>query len=107
MSFVNTSRNFASASLFLARFCPEEDGKAGDNRDHSTAAEVLKDLAKLGDRLKEHIFTSVKVMKVLGEGGNYTVLFDDDACLEDLLILFELSTSQVFEIVSLRPWVLL
>ena len=89
MSFVNTSRNFASASLFLARFCPEEDGKAGDNRDHSTAAEVLKDLAKLGDRLKEHIFTSVKVMKVLGEGGNYTVLFDDDACLEDLLILFD------------------
>ena len=89
MSFVNTSRNFASASLFLARFCPEEDGKAGDNRDHSTAAEVLKDLAKLGDRLKEHIFTSVKVMKVLGEGGNYTVLFDDDACLEHL---FELST---------------
>ena len=86
---VNTSRNFASASLFLARFCPEEDGKAGDNRDHSTAAEVLKDLAKLGDRLKEHIFTSVKVMKVLGEGGNYTVLFDDDACLEDLLILFD------------------
>jgi len=56
----------------------EEDGKAGDNRDHSTAAEVLKDLAKLGDRLKEHIFTSVKVMKVLGEGGNYTVLFDDE-----------------------------
>ena len=89
MFFVNTSRNFASASLFLARFCPEEDGEAGDNRDHSTAAEVLKDLAKLGDRLKEHIFTSVKVMKVLGEGGNYTVLFDDDACLEHL---FELST---------------
>ena len=85
MFFVNTSRNFASASLFLARFCPEEDGKAGDNRDHSTAAEVLKDLAKLGDRL---IFTSVKVKKVLGEGGNYTVLFDDDPCL-DLLIPFD------------------
>jgi len=49
---------------------------------------VLKDLAKLGDRLKEHIFTSVKVKKVLGEGGNYTVLFDDDACL-DLLIPFD------------------
>ena len=56
----------------------EEDGKAeSDNRDHSTAAEVLKDMAKLGDRLKQHIFTSVKVVKVLGEGGNYTVLFDD------------------------------
>ena len=46
---------------------------------------MLKDLAKFGDRLKEHIFTSVKVMKVLGEAGNYTVLFDDDACLEHVL----------------------
>ncbi|CAK9005822.1 unnamed protein product, partial [Durusdinium trenchii] len=54
----------------------EEDG-SHDNRDHSTAAEVLKDLAKLGDQLKQHIFTSVKVMKILGEQGSYTVLFEN------------------------------
>jgi monoamine oxidase len=58
----------------------EEDGKAsGDNRDHSTAAEVLRDFGKLGDSLKEHIFTSVKVVKILGEQGKYTVLFDEVA----------------------------
>lgn len=56
----------------------EDDDESHDNRDHSTAAEVLKDLAKLGDRLKQHIFTSVKVVKILGEQGNYTVLFEDD-----------------------------
>ncbi|CAK9053737.1 unnamed protein product [Durusdinium trenchii] len=55
----------------------EEDG-SHDNRDHSTAAEVLKDLAKLGDQLKQHIFTSVKVMKILGEQGSYTVLFENE-----------------------------
>lgn len=55
-----------------------EDGETEfDNRDHSTAAEILKDLAKLGDCLQQHIFTSVKVMKILGAGGNYTVLFQD------------------------------
>ena len=30
-----------------------------------------------GDQLKQHIFTSVKVMKILGEQGSYTVLFEN------------------------------
>ena len=68
-------------------------------------AQVLKDFAKLGHRLKEHIFTSapwrrvsdqscachmhslhqpkVRVVKVLGENGRYTVLFEDESYPQD------------------------
>ena len=70
--------NSSEGGYCIKELLGEEDGKAPwDNRDHSTAAEVLKDFAKLGDRLKEHIFTSVRVVKVLGENGRYTVLFED------------------------------
>ncbi|CAE7231115.1 PKS40 [Symbiodinium sp. CCMP2592] len=70
--------NSSEGGYCIKELLGEEDGKAPwDNRDHSTAAEVLKDFAKLGDRLKDHIFTSVRVVKILGEHGNYTVLFED------------------------------
>ncbi|OLP75318.1 Phthiocerol synthesis polyketide synthase type I PpsC, partial [Symbiodinium microadriaticum] len=71
--------NSSEGGYCIKELLGEEDGKAPwDNRDHSTAAEVLKDFAKLGDRLKDHIFTSVRVVKILGEHGNYTVLFEDE-----------------------------
>ena len=70
--------NSSEGGYCIKELLGEEDGKAAwDNRDHSTAAEVLKDFAKLGDRLKEQIFTSVRVVKILGENGRYTVLFED------------------------------
>ena len=70
--------NSSEGGYCIKELIGEDDGKAAwDNRDHSTAAEVLTDFAKLGDKLKDHIFTSVKVVKVLGERGNYTVLFED------------------------------
>jgi len=61
----------------LKEFIVEEDGKHGDNRDHSTAAEVLRDFAKLGEALQAHIFAGVKVVQVVGTNGNYSVLFED------------------------------
>jgi len=48
-----------------------------DNRDHSTAAEVLTDMAVLGEVLQPHIYTGVKVLKILGKDGNYSLLFED------------------------------
>lgn len=48
-----------------------------DNRDHSTAAEVLTDLQKLGEVLEPHIYTGVKVLKILGKDGDYSILFED------------------------------
>ncbi|CAE7229956.1 lolF1, partial [Symbiodinium microadriaticum] len=70
--------NSSEGGYCIKELLGEEDGEAAwDNRDHSTAAEVLKDFAKLGDRLKEQIFTSVRVVKILGENGRYTVLFED------------------------------
>lgn len=44
------------------------------NRDHSTAAEVLKDLAELGKALSHEIFTQVQVNRVLGANGDYQVV---------------------------------
>jgi 5-methyltetrahydropteroyltriglutamate--homocysteine methyltransferase len=70
--------NSSEGGYCIKEFIGEEDGKEGDNRDHSTAAEVLKDFAKLGDSLKENIFTSVKVVKVMGKEGDYQVFFQDD-----------------------------
>merc|ERR1719277_2989651 len=69
--------NSSEGGYCIKEFIGEAGGKNGDNRDHSTAAEVLKDFAKLGESLKEHICTSVKVKKVLGEKGNYKVVFED------------------------------
>lgn len=42
-------------------YCIKEllDEETWDNRDHSMAAEVLTDLAKLGKQLEDQIFTSV------------------------------------------------
>jgi len=71
--------NSSEGGYCIKEFIGEEGGKHGDNRDHSTAAEILKDFAKLGDSLKEHIFSSVKVVKVLGEEGDYNVVFEDAA----------------------------
>eukprot|EP00434_Breviolum_minutum_P038188 symbB.v1.2.033867.t1/scaffold4270.1/size42129/3 len=78
----STSQVNSSEGGYCIKDILGEDGETEfDNRDHSTAAEILKDLAKLGDCLQQHIFTSVKVMKILGEGGNYTVLFQDELAL--------------------------
>lgn len=55
----------------------EEAAHLNDNRDHSTAAEVLTDLGKLGDILQPHIYTGVKVLKILGKDGDYSILFED------------------------------
>lgn len=71
--------NSSEGGYCMKEFIGEEGGKNGDNRDHSTAAEVLKDFAKLGDSLRGHIYTSVKVVKIMGTNGDYTVLFQDDA----------------------------
>jgi len=69
--------NSSEGGYCLKEFIGEEGGKNGDNRDHSTAAEVLRDFAKLGELLQSHIYTGVKVVKVLGKEGDYTVLFED------------------------------
>jgi thioredoxin reductase len=69
--------NSSEGGYCIKDFIGEEGGKNGDNRDHSTAAEVLKDFAKLGDSLKDHIYTSVKVVKILGEKGDYKVISED------------------------------
>jgi hypothetical protein len=69
--------NSSEGGYCLKEFIGEEGGKGGDNRDHSTAAEVLRDFAKLGEMLQPNIHTGVKVVKVLGKEGDYTVLFED------------------------------
>jgi len=69
--------NSSEGGYCFKEFIGEAGGANGDNRDHSTAAEILKDFAKLGESMKEHIFTSVKVMKILGKSGEYTVAFQD------------------------------
>jgi len=73
--------NSSEGGYCFKEFIGDAGGKFGDNRDHSTAAEILRDMAKLGDSLKEHIFTCVKVMKVLGKAGEYTVAFQDSGGL--------------------------
>jgi thioredoxin reductase len=74
--------NSSEGGYCIKEFIGEEDGSDGDNRDHSTAAEVLKDFAKLADKLKDHIYTGIKVMKVLGRDGDYNVAFQDSGASE-------------------------
>merc|ERR1712139_273838 len=57
-------------------------GDLTDNRDHSTAAEVLRDFAKLGEGLKEHIYTNVKVVNIHGAKGDYAITFEDNGAIQ-------------------------
>jgi len=66
--------NSSEGGYCLKEFLPESSPrKHAHNRDHSTAAEVLKDLAELGQSLKDHIYTQVQVAQVLGTNGDYHV----------------------------------
>ena len=54
------------------------------SRDHSTAAEVLADLAELGKSLADVIYTQVQVVRVLGTNGDYQVVANQrGACGEE------------------------
>ena len=67
--------NSSEGGYCLKEFLPESSPrKQAHNRDHSTAAEVLLDLAELGQSLKEHIHTQVQVAQVLGTDGDYNVV---------------------------------
>jgi thioredoxin reductase len=51
-------------------------GEKTGNRDHSTSAEMLKDIKKLSEKVSDSIFTGVKVIKVLRapQGIGYNVV---------------------------------
>uniref|UniRef100_A0A7S3T906 Carrier domain-containing protein n=1 Tax=Emiliania huxleyi TaxID=2903 RepID=A0A7S3T906_EMIHU len=73
-SQVNSSEGGYNIKDLLPEGSPR---KAADNRDHSTAAEILKDIAALGDSLADVIYTRVSVAKVLGTNGDYTTVVSD------------------------------
>jgi cation diffusion facilitator CzcD-associated flavoprotein CzcO len=56
---------------------PAARAKAAQNRDHSTAAEILEDAAALAHSLKECIYTEVGVVRVLGKDGAYQVIAEE------------------------------
>ena len=56
---------------------PAARAKATQNRDHSTAAEILEDAAALAHSLRECIYTEVGVVKVLGKDGDYQVIAEE------------------------------
>lgn len=67
--------NSSEGGYCLKEFLPESSPrKHAHNRDHSTAAEVLLDLAELGRSLKEYIYTQVQVAQILGTNGDYNVV---------------------------------
>ena len=67
--------NSSEGGYCLKEFLPESSPrKHAHNRDHSTAAEVLRDLAELGQSLKDVIHTQVQVAQVLGSAGDYQVI---------------------------------
>jgi len=69
--------NSSEGGYCLKDIIGKEASHLSDNRDHSTAAEVLTDLAKLGEVLQPHIYTGVKVLKILGKDGDYSLLFEN------------------------------
>jgi cation diffusion facilitator CzcD-associated flavoprotein CzcO len=67
--------NSSEGGYCLKEFLPEDSPrKHQHNRDHSTAAEVLADLAEFGASLKEHIHLQTQVVQVLGTDGDYHVV---------------------------------
>jgi len=67
--------NSSEGGYCLKEFLPESSPrKHQHNRDHSTAAEVLQDLAALGDHLQDVIHTQVQVVQVIGTNGDYHIV---------------------------------
>jgi len=67
--------NSSEGGYCLKEFLPNDSPrKHAHNRDHSTAAEVLADLAELGKSLSDVTWTQVKVVSVLGANGDYHVV---------------------------------
>ena len=67
--------NSSEGGYCMKEFLPDDSPRRhAHNRDHSTAAEVLKDLAELGASLEPVIYTQVQVVRVLGSNGDYSVV---------------------------------
>ena len=66
--------NSSEGGYCLKEFLPDEFDGRHDNRDHSTAAEILTDLEVLAKSLEHSIYTGITVAKVLGSAGDYMVV---------------------------------
>ena len=77
--------NSSEGGYCLKEFLPSDSPrKTAENRDHSTAAEVLSDLAEFGDSLKEVTHTQVQVVQILGTNGDYHVVCQQHGAGADL-----------------------
>jgi len=66
--------NSSEGGYCIKEFLPKAFEGRHENRDHSTAAEMLTDLKALAGSLESSIYTEVTVSKILGEKGDYTVI---------------------------------
>lgn len=66
--------NSSEGGYCMKEFLPDDYEGKHDNRDHSTAAEILHDLETLAKSLEGCIYTGITVCKVLGTDGEYTVI---------------------------------